>query len=142
MIIVDTSGLIAAIDPRQNRHAEAARVLEMPQRRVLSPFVLAETDYLIERNGGQHEEAKLLRDVASGVYQMESLSSADIGRCLEIISQYSDLRLGLADASIVLLAERYRCWDILTLDERHFRVILGPGGVPFRLLPSDSVRSL
>ena len=48
-----------------------------------------------------------------------------------------NLNLGLADASIAVLAERYRCRSVLTLDQRHFRVILGPGGQPFRLLPFD-----
>jgi predicted nucleic acid-binding protein len=48
------------------------------------------------------------------------------------------LHLGLADASIVVLALRYGCYDILTFDERHFRVILGPGGRPFRILPRDA----
>jgi predicted nucleic acid-binding protein len=45
--------------------------------------------------------------------------------------------LGLADASIIVLARRYGCHDILTLDERHFRAITGPGGRPFRILPRD-----
>jgi hypothetical protein len=39
--------------------------------------------------------------------------------------------------SIVLLAHRHRVRDVLTLDERHFRVLPGPGG-PFRLLPADA----
>ena len=46
--------------------------------------------------------------------------------------------VGLADASNVVLAEQYATRDILlTLDERHFRVLRGPGGLPFRLLPAD-----
>jgi hypothetical protein len=28
--------------------------------------------------------------------------------------------------------------DLLTLDERHFRALRGPGGRPFRLLPADA----
>jgi hypothetical protein len=27
---------------------------------------------------------------------------------------------------------------VLTLDERHFRVLRGPGGHPFRVLPADA----
>ena len=46
--------------------------------------------------------------------------------------------LGLADASIAVLAERYACSDVLTLDQRHFRVVQGPDGRPFRLLPADA----
>lgn len=53
------------------------------------------------------------------------------------IERYADQSLGLADASIVVLAERYGTLDVLTLDERHFRVLLGPGDRPFRILPAD-----
>ena len=138
MILIDTSGLLAALDPRQTHHAAAARVLVRPQRRILSPFVLAELDYLIGTNAGQTEELKLLRDVARGVYQLEPMSAADIAAAAAIIERYADLHLGVADASIVVLAERHGCHDILTLDQRHFRAILGPQGKPFRLLPHDA----
>jgi predicted nucleic acid-binding protein len=138
LILIDTSGLIAAVDRRQMYHAEASRELLQPRRRILSPFVLAELDYLIERNGGQAEELRLLRDVAHGAYQLDPFSGADVAAAIEVIERYKDLGVGLADASIVVLAERHRCLDILTLDERHFRTMLGPGGSPFRLLPRDS----
>jgi hypothetical protein len=36
-----------------------------------------------------------------------------------------------------VLAERYGTQDILTLDERHFCVLRGPGDLPFRILPAD-----
>jgi predicted nucleic acid-binding protein len=137
MILVDTSGLLTALDPRQAHHIAAAQVLLRPQRRILSPFVLAELDYLIARNGGQAEELKLLGDVARGVYQLEPFGGADVAAAMAVIECYADLRLGLADASIAVLAERYGCRDVLTLDQRHFRTIRGPHGEPFRLLPLD-----
>jgi uncharacterized protein len=137
MILVGTSGLLAALDPRQAHHAAAARVIIRPQLRILSPFVLAELDYLIATNAGQTEELKLLRDVAHGAYRLESFSAGDIAAATAIIERYADLDLGLADASIVVLAERYDCQDVLTLDQRHFRAITGSGGKPFRLLPHD-----
>ena len=42
------------------------------------------------------------------------------------------------DASIVVLSHRYRIVDVLTLDERHFRVLRGSSGRSFRLLPADA----
>jgi hypothetical protein len=37
----------------------------------------------------------------------------------------------------VVVAGRFGMRDVLTLDERHFRAMRGPGGRPFRLLPMD-----
>ncbi len=49
------------------------------------------------------------------------------------------LGIGLADASVVVLAERYGTYDILTLDERHFRAMRPlTGRRSFRLLPADA----
>jgi predicted nucleic acid-binding protein len=91
----------------------------------------------MSRNAPQSEELKLLGDVARAVYQLEPMNAADIAGATTIIERYADLRLGLADASIVVLAERYGCHDILTLDERHFRAVTGSSGQPFRLFPAD-----
>ena len=63
--------------------------------------------------------------------------AGDMEMARGFIHQYADLQLGLADASIMVLAQRYSCLDVLTVDQRHFRAALGPAGRPFRLLPSD-----
>ena len=138
MILLDTSGLVAALDPRQAHHAAAAQALLVPQQRILSPFVLAELDYLIATNAGQSQALTLLGDVARGVYQLQSFSEMEMVTAIRVIERYRDLQLGLADASIAVLAERHRCWDVLTLDQRHFRTVSGPDGRPFRLLPLDT----
>ena len=53
--------------------------------------------------------------------------------------QWSELDLGLTDASLVVLAERYETLDIATVDHRHFRAVRSlDGGRPFRLLPTDA----
>ena len=49
----------------------------------------------------------------------------------------ADLRIGLADASVVVVANRHRTPDLLCTYERHFRALRGHGGRPFRLLPAD-----
>ncbi|TAL06272.1 MAG: PIN domain-containing protein [Chloroflexota bacterium] len=138
MIILDTSGLLAAIDGSQRHHAEAAASIRTAGGPLLlSPFVLAELDYLLSTRVSQPAALALLDQVAAGAYRLEPMDLGDIARASEIILRYRDLRLGLADASLVVLAERHGTLDILTLDERHFRAIEGPGGRPFRLLPAD-----
>lgn len=139
MILLDTSGLLAALDASQRHHDAAATVLrEADPPLLLSPFVLAELDDLLATRVSMAAELALLGEVARGAYRVEEMDTSDIARAAAIIERYRDLELGLADASIVVLAERYRTADLLTLDERHFRAIDGPRGRPFRILPADA----
>jgi uncharacterized protein len=139
VIVLDTSGLLAAIDASQRSHEAARRALEAATPPwILSPFVLAELDYLLATRVGQAAERALLAEVGRGVYRLDSLEPADIAAAERVIGRYAELAIGLADASLVVLANRYGVRGLLTLDERHFRALRGPGGRPFRLLPADS----
>jgi predicted nucleic acid-binding protein len=57
----------------------------------------------------------------------------------QVVAEYADLRIGLADASTVVLARRLRVRDVLTLDERHFRLFRGHAGRPLRVIPADLI---
>ena len=53
MIILDTSGLLAAIDRSERHHESAVAALRQAAAPwVLSPFVLAELDYLLATRVG------------------------------------------------------------------------------------------
>jgi predicted nucleic acid-binding protein len=139
VIILDTSGLLAAIDGSQREHARALQGLRAaPPPWLLSPFVLAELDYLLATRIGQSAERALLAEVGRGVYRLEAFDATDIEAAERVIGRHPSLEIGLADASVVVLAARYGIRDVLTLDERHFRTVRGPGGRPFRLLPADA----
>jgi predicted nucleic acid-binding protein len=138
VIILDTSGLLSAIDASQTHHRKAAAALMQAEApRFLSPFVLAELDYLLATRVSRRAEQALLGQVADGVYQIESFDAGDIARVIEVLDHYADLDLGLADASLIVLSERHKVLDLLTLDERHFRAVRGAGGKAFRVLPAD-----
>ncbi len=66
-----------------------------------------------------------------------SFGAADIESAKAIVERYGDLRIGLADASIVVLAERHHARDVLTLDERRFRALRIGRRQRFRILPAD-----
>ena len=136
---MDTGGLYAALDANEALHgrAVAALVAATPPR-VVSPFVLAELDYLIASRVGHQAQMALIDEVARGAYQLELFSSEDVGHARRIMERYADLRIGLADASVVVLANRHRTLELLCTDERHFRALKGTGGKAFRLLPFDA----
>jgi len=55
-----------------------------------------------------------------------------------VAEQYGDLRLGLTDASLAVIAARHHTVNILTLDETHFRLVRPLWGRTFTILPADA----
>lgn len=140
MIVVDTSALFAALSPKAHEHPHVvATLLQTEPPLLLSPFVLAELDYLVEKRRGKDEQLKLLDEVSRGAYRLEPFGADDVAKAGEIIDTYKDLDVSLADASVVVIADRNGTVDLLTLDERHFRVMTPARGKAFRLLPRDTV---
>jgi predicted nucleic acid-binding protein len=138
VIVLDTGGLYAALDANETLHGRAvAALVSATPPRVLSPFVLAELDYLVAQRVGHQTQMALIDEVARGAYQLEPFSPEDVGHARRIMERYADLRIGLADASVVVVANRHRMLDLLCTDERHFRALRGHAGKPFRLLPLD-----
>jgi len=136
MLLGDTSGLLAAIDASQRHHADCAAVIGGRKGPfLLSPFVLAELDYLLVTRIGARAQSAFLAEVVRGAYRLEAFDATDLEAATRIIAKYADLSLGLADASLIVLAARHQTRDILTLDRRHFDAVRQVNGRPFRLWP-------
>jgi uncharacterized protein len=139
VIIADTSGVVAALGRDQRDHVRALAAIQSdPGPVVLSPYVLAEIDYLLLQRFGPKTEQQFLAEVAAGVFELASFGRADLARAVTVLEKYHDLRIGLADASLVVLAERYGTTRVLTLDERHFRAVRPLHAPAFTLLPADA----
>ncbi len=138
MIVLDTSGLLAALDRRAPQHLAARRVIETADSAlILSPFVLAELDYLVSTRIGSAAMRPVLRDVADGAYDLVDFAPDDVASAGAVMERYADLDIGLTDASLVVIAERCGTTTLLTLDERHFRVVKPLSGDAFTLMPVD-----
>jgi len=139
LIIVDTSGLLALFDPVQHDHERVAVVVEHEGGPfLLSTFVLAELDHLLSTRVSVDAELAFLRRVGAGDYAVESFDDEEITAAAGLIDRYRGQQIGLADASLVILAARADTNRILTLDERHFRVIRPIRGGSFTILPADA----
>lgn len=137
MIIADTSGLLALFNRQEPAHGAVAAAISRTQGVLaVSPYVVAEIDYLAATRLGTEAELAILRELASGAYELPPLSSDELARAADVVDSYRDQRVGVADASLVVLAERYRTKMILTLDRRHFGVLRPLSGGRFRILPS------
>ena len=138
-LIFDSSGLLAAIDAGQQGHREAKEALKWATGPLIfSPFVLTELAFVILKRYGHDEELALLDEIGRGVCRLQPFSAFDVAEARAVIEQYTGFGdVGQADASNVMLTRRHDARDILTLDERHFRLLRGPRDLPFRVLPAD-----
>ena len=137
MIIVDTSALVAFFRPVEPHHKAVSRLIDSNHDElVISPYVMAELDYLIATRVSAAAAVAVLRELASGAYTLAALDAVDVRACADVCARYADQNIGVTDASLVVLAHRYRTRSILTLDHRHFSVMRPVDGGRFKLLPS------
>ena len=67
--------------------------------------------------------------------QFETLTQADVSRIHELLTTYADLELDFVDASVVSIAERLDIQQMMTVDQRDFRVIRPRHCEYFEILP-------
>lgn len=138
-LICDTSGVYALYDTNDAEHAAVAAVVESEAGPLFLPVILlAEIDYLLQLRLGPQPAIEFITAVEEGDFELVALNSTDVLRCRELVVQYRDLKLGLADSTIVSAAERLHLYRLLTLDHRHFRAVKPNNASHFILLPADA----
>jgi uncharacterized protein len=135
-VIADTCGLLAFYNVAEPAHESVKDAIEASDSPlVVSPFVIAELDYLLGTRLTIDAELAVLAELSTGAYELPALAAADLTACRTVIGNYRDQEIGVTDASLVVLAERYATRTILTLDRRHFDALRPLQGKRFALLP-------
>ncbi|HEY4227067.1 MAG TPA: PIN domain-containing protein [Candidatus Limnocylindrales bacterium] len=140
MALVVDAGAMYALADRDDPNHTAVRDTLLAEREALvtTELAVAEADYLILDRLGPDAEAAFLADLAEGTYAVECLDRAGIEQASALIARHRDLRIGLADASLVILAARHATRRILSFDQRAFRAVAPIQGGTFRILPADA----
>jgi predicted nucleic acid-binding protein len=136
MLIVDAGPLFAAACESDQDFARCTDLLS----RASPPFqvptlVAAEAAYFIGKRLGPKAEADFGKAFVDGELFAEPVDPADWDRIVELMERYIDLPLGMADASLIALAERMGATEIATLDHRHIGVVRPSHVTHFTLLP-------
>jgi predicted nucleic acid-binding protein len=135
-VIVDTSALLAYFDANEPDHDAVADAIEdSDETLVISPYVVAELDYLVATRIGVDAELAILRELSGGAWDLAAFGASELESASSVIKKYRDQNLGVADASIAVLADRYRTRTIATLDRRHFSVLRPIQGGRFTVVP-------
>ncbi|MBD2510871.1 PIN domain-containing protein [Nostoc muscorum FACHB-395] len=117
MILCDAGVLLCLVDPTQPQHnAYKIAVMRLAKPLVTTWSCLTEAMYLALHRGGwqmQKQLGQLLLDKLLIVYEIQE---SDYSRLLALMEQYRDRPMDLADATLVLTAEKTGYRQILTLD--------------------------
>ena len=139
-LIIDTSGYLAGTAAGHPLHGTVLKLLSgVRQPPVVSPMVIAEIDYMVLGKAGVARELDVIDDLTGGAYEIPDLDVDDLRAARRLVARHQDLKIGMTDAVNAVLAERYDTNEILTTDQRHFRVItpLSRRFDAFRILPAD-----
>ena len=137
-LVVDAGALYAQADADEPGHGAVRAILKRERGPIVTTeLAVAEADYLILDRLGPDVERAFLEDLVEGTFLVECLDRAQLRTAIDVVGRYRDLRLGLADASLVVIAERYATRRILTFDERGFRAVPPLQGCSFAILPAD-----
>jgi len=135
-MIVDTSALLAFFDRNEPDHVAVTSALSATDEPlVVPPYVVAELDYLVATRHGTAAELAVIAELAGGAWDLPAFEAADLAVAHRVVQQYADQAIGIADASIVVLADRFGTRSIATLDRRHFEVLRPLSGGRFSIVP-------
>jgi uncharacterized protein len=132
VIVLDSSGLLAllnATDPDHDRCADALSAHRAPF--VIPAGILGEVGYLIESRLGDEALREFVDALAAGQFSLDC-GDRDFPAIAQALERYPDLRLGLADASVLACAQR-RAAPVLTLDFRDFAPLAREGRIDLAL---------
>lgn len=137
MIVVDTGVLFAAADRRDGDHVVCAALLDArPSAELVVPaVVVAESSWLIGNRLGASVEAAFVASVAAGDFTVADLTDDDWSGVAELTQRYTDLDLGLIDASVIAVAERLNVVKVATHNDRDFNVVRPRHVAALELIP-------
>jgi uncharacterized protein len=133
-LILDTGPVVAMLDATDPDHERCTDLLQRSREpRVVPVCVLVEVEYLLRP--WPEAFAALLEDVESGALELLDLPARWLLRAGELVARYSDLPLGLVDATVITATEMLRELKVATLDHRHFAVVRPAHTAALKLLP-------
>ncbi|MEA5468095.1 type II toxin-antitoxin system VapC family toxin [Spirulina sp. 06S082] len=123
MIIADTGFWLALIDLTDSHHQEAKKALKKHNEPLITTWcVITETCYLLLTRKGVKSQIHFLNSLDRGVFSVFNLEAHHTARITQLLEQYSDLPMDLADASLIILAEHLGHGRIFSVDRRDFNI--------------------
>ena len=130
-LLLDAGPLIALHSRRDADHALVRDYLRDSRAHLLTTWpVVTEAWHLLALS----QRLSMMRWVKAGGAAVVEFDDDASGQLVDLLEKYRDLPMDLADASLVLLAQKNGIHQILTLDRRDFLAYRLPGGKRFELV--------
>ncbi|MBE9052311.1 PIN domain-containing protein [Nostocales cyanobacterium LEGE 11386] len=133
--IADTGFVVALLNRSDTMHTVVTKIYTQQKQILLPQTVLVETAYLVGKNAGVKTVVAFLQGLSASRFTLVALTDKDVMRVGEILHDYADSRIDFVDASVMAIAERYGIIQILTLDQRDFRLFRPQHCDNFEILP-------
>jgi uncharacterized protein len=135
MIIADTGFWVALFNREDVWHERAVSVSRVLRERLITTWpVLTEATHLLAARGHQAVAMRFLERCFSGAVDIVDIDDKARPRVLELMRKYDGLPMDLADASLVILAEKLGHGRILSTDQRDFQAYRWKNHSPFENL--------
>lgn len=113
--LIDAGPLIALFNKKDKYHDKIKDFLESYKGILTSSWpVMTEVTHMLDFN--VQAQIDFLTWVNIGGVMIENLDNEELSRIIELSKKYSDVPMDLADASLVVLAERFRIKEIIAID--------------------------
>jgi predicted nucleic acid-binding protein len=138
MILTDAGPLIAILDRGEEHHRACILCLAQFTGPMLTTWpAFTEAMYLLGEAGGWKAQHALWALVEEGDIEIAEQALEHQGRMGALMEKYRDRPMDLADASLVVLAEKRGLRDIFTLDHADFQVYRLNRRQTFRIWPES-----
>jgi predicted nucleic acid-binding protein len=135
LTLIDTGPLVAFFDKDDRYHGLCVEVLKEIREPLITTWpVLTECFYLL--NFSWEVQDSLWLFIRRGGIEIYPLEKELLIHCRELMKQYRDLPMDLADATLVALADAVLVPKIFTLDHKDFSIYRFKQKKRFTLIPS------
>ena len=132
MILMDTGAWLALVDEGDAYHARCVAFFRCNREPLMTTYpVLVESVHLMFRRIGVTKTLAWIEALAAQGVGVFVMGASHLPRLTELMRQYADLPMDLADASLVLLAEQTGEGRIVSTDERDFHAYRWKSQHPF-----------
>ncbi|MBI3797359.1 MAG: PIN domain-containing protein [Deltaproteobacteria bacterium] len=135
MTLTDAGALVSLVDKNQPQSAGCRSTFATLSLPLVTPWpAFTEAMYLVYRVGGWPLQHNLWEYVEQGLLRLHPSTEAEQRRMRQLMEQYRDTPMDLADASLVATAEVLNLSRIFTLDSDFYVYRINNTGV-FEVVP-------